>query len=73
MLNCLSCDCEAMCLCTPICICVSVLYLDAASGSRPEGSRYQTSSGPLGTQLVSDQSDDKKTLLASILPCVCLP
>lgn len=71
MLNCLSCDYEAMCL--SICVCVSVLYLDSTSGSRPDGSHYQTSIRPPGTQLVSDVSDDKKTLLASILLCVCLP
>lgn len=68
MLNCLSCDC----LCTSICVCVSVLYLDSASRSRLDDSSYQTSLRPPGTQLVSNLSDDKKALLASILPCVCL-
>lgn len=51
-------------------VCASALYLDPTIGSHPNGSHYQASSRPPGTQLVSNLSDDKKTLLASILLCV---
>ncbi len=67
MLNCLSCACVY-----PY-VFVSVLYLDWTSGSRSDDSHHQTSLRPPGTQLVSNLPGDKKTLLAYILICVCLP